>query len=262
MANKIRDDIYARCQLLSNLVSHIESRLNMFPDGRIKIKTIHGNIYYYLAFNGKPDVCLKANDSELIGLLIQKSYLISVLRTSKKELKKLECCLKDYPDLSAEELYERLPEAKQKYTKSILLTDSEYVRKWMEIPFIPKGFMKGMPEYYTLNGERVRSKSEVIIADRLREKGVPYKYECPVRVGRFLFHPDFSVLRLSDRNVVYHEHCGKMDDPKYTEDLVKRINDYSKAGIVIGQNLFLTFESSTSPLDMKTLDELIENNFR
>ena len=54
-----------------------------------------------------------------------------------------------------------------------------------------------------------------------------------------------------------------MDDPEYTENrVVKRINDYSLAGIDLGDKLFITMESSTTPLDVRVLDELINKQFK
>ncbi len=54
-----------------------------------------------------------------------------------------------------------------------------------------------------------------------------------------------------------------MDDPEYTENrVVKRINDYSLAGINLGDKLFITMESSTTPLDVRVLDELINKQFK
>ena len=53
-----------------------------------------------------------------------------------------------------------------------------------------------------------------------------------------------------------------MDDPEYTENrVVKRINDYNLAGITLGNNLFITMESSTTPLDVRVLDKLIKTQF-
>ena len=95
----------------------------------------------------------------------------------------------------------------------------------------------------------------------MRIKGVPYRYECPLIINGKIIHPDFTILRMSDRKILYLEHCGRMDDPKYTEDMIKRANDYSEAGIILGDRLFYTFESDTTPLDVKVIDRLIEENF-
>ena len=125
-----------------------------------------------------------------------------------------------------------------------------------------KPFKKGAPEFYTLKGERVRSKSEVIIADRLRANGIPYRYECPLKVGNKVIHPDFTILRMSDRKIIYHEHCGKMSDQQYLDDMLSRARDYNDAGIILGDRLFYTFETDTTPLDVTILDNIIKRHYR
>ena len=67
---------------------------------------------------------------------------------------------------------------------------------------------------------------------------------------------------MSDRKILYYEHCGKMDDADYKENMVERANDYSEAGIVLGDRLFYTFESDMTPLDIRTLDRITETHFR
>ena len=125
-----------------------------------------------------------------------------------------------------------------------------------------KGFKEGTPYYETMNGERVRSKAEQIIADHLKQAGVPYKYEYPTMINGELIHPDFKILRLSDRKEIYLEHCGRVADPEYYDDMVRRINNYAMNGIIIGDNLYLLFETINAPLDVRVLDKLIEEQFR
>ena len=71
-----------------------------------------------------------------------------------------------------------------------------------------------------------------------------------------------SIWRVSDRKILYHEHCGKMDDPKYIEDMLTRGKDYSLEDILLGDRLFYTFESDTTPLDVAMLDMLIKRHYR
>ena len=89
------------------------------------------------------------------------------------------------------------------------------------------------------------------------------KYECPLMVGdNEIIHPDFTILRISDRKIIYYEHCGRMDDPGYAEDMVERSVKYSLSGILQGDRLFYTFETSATPLDVRVLDEMIRRNFK
>ena len=139
-------------------------------------------------------------------------------------------------------------------------TDGEYIRKWQEEIYQGKEFYEDTPELYTLQGERVRSKSELIIADMLSKEGVPYRYEYPLYlrgVGRI--YPDFTVLNIKKREEVFWEHFGMMDDPTYAEAAVKKIATYEQNGIFPGENLILTYETRKNPINQKVVMSLIEH---
>lgn len=264
--NKIAiSDLRARADLITSLINLIENKLKSYPSGRIKICQKGNRVYYYLTDtqnNGEVKL-LKKTDNALIRDLVQKSYLEKVLRTSKYETAAIEDFLKHYPEVVAEDIYSCLSEERRKIVKPIIQNNDQFVDEWLSRPYTRKPFNENDPVFKTMRGERVRSKSEVIIADRLWLNKIPYKYECPIRVKNKTIHPDFTILRTSNREQVYLEHCGKMDDPSYVENrVVRRSNDYNSVGIVQGKNLFFTFESSTSPLDLDTLDNLINENFR
>ena len=53
-----------------------------------------------------------------------------------------------------------------------------------------------------------------------------------------------------------------LDKPEYAESFVNRINDYNKEGIYLGDRLFLTFETSNTPLDVSVIDNLIDTHLR
>ena len=262
MAIDIRKDMDVRYALISKSIKDIENKINSLPEGRINVKTQNGNVYYYLDGTSSKEKYLSHNDNELIEQLIQKDYLKRVLREFKRELAVIEKMRKLYPETVAEDVYDQLPEGRKKFANPLVPVDDSYAGRWMEIPYRHKPFKKDAPEFYTVKGERVRSKSEVIIADRLRANGIPYKYECPLKIGKKIIHPDFTILRMSDRKILYHEHCGKMGDPEYTEDMLSRVKDYSRAGIILGDRLFYTFESDSTPLDVSMLDILIRQHYR
>jgi hypothetical protein len=67
---------------------------------------------------------------------------------------------------------------------------------------------------------------------------------------------------MSDGKVMYHEHCGKMTDPQYYDDLVDRVNKYNQAGIIQGDRLTFTFESQDTPFDVRVIDRMIREYFK
>ena len=262
MAIQIRHDLLVRYELLSKSIVGIEKRIEQLPEGRLNVRHQNKKSYYYLYGNDKTETYLGPRDTELIADIIQKDYLKRVLKEANCELKAIEKMLQIYPDALAEDVYAQLPDARKLFATPINICDDSFAKKWMEMPYRRKPFKKDAPEFYTLKGERVRSKSEVIIADRLRENGIPYRYECPLKVGNKIIHPDFTILRTSDRKILYHEHCGKMGDQQYVDDMLTRAKDYNQAGIILGDRLFYTFESETMPLDVTLLDNIIRQHYR
>ena len=262
MAIDFRKELNARLDLLTKSIEDIEKKNQTFPDGRINVRVHQHRSYYYLDGGKSKDRYLTRKDATLIEQLIQKNYLNKVLKDAKTEQKAILKMLELYPETVAEDVYDSLSEGRKKYATPINICDDAFAQKWMNTPYKRKPFKKGMPKFYTLKGECVRSKSEAMIADRLFARGIPYRYECPLKVGNKIIHPDFTILRMSDRKILYYEHCGKMDDADYKENMVERANDYSEAGIVLGDRLFYTFESDMTPLDIRTLDRITETHFR
>lgn len=76
--------------------------------------------------------------------------------------------------------------------------------------------------YTSLNGTKVRSKSEQFIADWLYRHNIPFEYEPLLQVADFPFHPDFFVPAAN----LYIEHVSNLSYAM--EDKEKQ---YSKGGI-------------------------------
>ncbi|MBP5654026.1 MAG: hypothetical protein J6X33_00775 [Clostridiales bacterium] len=197
-------------------------------------------------------------NTSLIQQLIQKNYLQKVLAVAKKEKKAIDRFIASYPKTAVEDVYDALSEDRQRYITPVYPNPDEYAEEWQNTPYVGKALEEGVYTFTTVKGEKVRSKSEKIIADELARNGIPYKYECPLRIGRIVIHPDFTILKKSNMKVYYWEHCGKSDDPDYyTHHIVRRTSQYAAEGIIIGKGLYMTFESSKMPLDMNVVEQII-----
>ena len=84
----------------------------------------------------------------------------------------------------------------------------------------------------TENGDLVRSKSEVIIADKLYSRGIEYAYEQPLRLpnGRVRY-PDFTISDSATGMTFYWEHLGLLSDPAYRARWERKRAEYLAAGI-------------------------------
>ena len=140
----------------------------------------------------------------------------------------------------------------------LVLPDDQFIEQWENYQFEPKGFSEGFPAIISERGERVRSKSEKIIADKLYMTGIPYRYECPFWINNsMVIHPDFTALNKRTREIYYWEHFGMVGDNKYGEEMVRRIDLYESNGIFLGEQLLATFETKQQPLTKEALDRLI-----
>ena len=109
----------------------------------------------------------------------------------------------------------------------------------------------------TEKGERVRSKSEKIIADYFFRHGIEYKYECPLLLkGLGIVYPDFTLLSRKTGYEIYWEHNGRMDDPIYAQKAVRKWQHYENNGIFPGERLILTHETELDVLNTATLEKL------
>ena len=254
---RIKTDLIARRELIDKLVLLTQEKLKSFPQGCLKIKKHDKRIYYYRDDGSNRDKIIPKTNLSLAKQLAQRNYLENVLKAAKEESIFLSEIIDKYPKQTAEDVYSQLSPERRNIIRPIQLPDDEFIREWQAKPYTPKPFKKDTPVYITMRGERVRSKSEMIIADRLYINNIPYKYECPITINGITFHPDFTILRIQDRKDLYLEHCGKIGDEGYSDDLVDRITMYSENGIIVGDRLFLTFETANKPFDARTIDRLI-----
>ncbi len=117
----------------------------------------------------------------------------------------------------------------------------------------------------TQRGELVRSKSELIIADKLHAAGIEYQYEKSVRLNGVERYPDFIIEDDDSGEVWYWEHLGMMEDISYRARWAKKLNEYREAGILPfeeggGENgtLLTTEEYYSKGFDSQAIDEVIK----
>ena len=128
-----------------------------------------------------------------------------------------------------------------------------------------KSFQPDSPEYYTARGERVRSKSEVIIADTLTRLSIPYRYEYPLTLHRggrkttsLTIYPDFLCLNLRTRQEFIWEHFGLMDNSAYSTSAVQKLQTYNQNDIHPGKSLIISTETADLPLNTKHIENIIQ----
>lgn len=111
----------------------------------------------------------------------------------------------------------------------------------------------------TLRGDLVRSKSEVIIANELFNKGIDYEYEKDLELKNGERRsPDFTIEVKEKRMTYYWEHLGMMSDPTYRARWENKKKLYAENGIVEGYNLLISQDGLDGSFDSSQITKLIE----
>ena len=252
---------------LESLISRLEKALESAPKGAIEVKVRKGESVPYVYDGSDRSLRYLGKDKEaLVKALSQKKYDQSLLKVAARQKAELERTLerlsKGNGPMTLDDVMSSMPKPLKRYIDPNSATDEGFVAMWSQPS--PKRFYKGdVPKespHYTMRGEHVRSKSEILIADRLYCRGVPYHYELAFspNEGVSIRHPDFIVLNTRTLEEFYWEHLGKMDDPRYSASSKEKVEWFAAYGIVPGKRLTVTFETSTSPLNTKYVDKLIE----
>lgn len=131
------------------------------------------------------------------------------------------------------------------------------VEKWLSEEYEKKGFYSDENIQMTEKGERVRSKSEVLIANELFKRNIPYKYERPIMLDGITYHPDFTILNPQTGREVIWEHFGLIDDSYYRDEMVRKLRVYESNGYYLGVNLFITFETNRMQMNLADINSTI-----
>lgn len=243
---------------MRELENQVERALKGAPEGKLRCAVNKGSYQYYIG-----DQYQNKTRRKLVEKIAQKEYCEKLLGQIKKRRSALEKIMKAMREYQPEMVYNQLHPARKQIVKPYVKSVADIVEEFEKMQYVGKGFLEeDETTYYTVKGERVRSKSEKIIADTLYRKAIPYHYEFPLdlkfRNKTVVVYPDFTVLNKRNGKKYIWEHLGMMDKPSYFENAIRKIDLYEKNGILLGDGLFITHEMSGSTLDTKVMEEYVE----
>lgn len=272
--NQLAPLLEKRLVELQNLLFTKKKSYEKAPQGRIRISQNGGHPEYYLvtergSLRGK---YLPHSQKTLARQLAQKDYDARLIKLLQKEISALQNYMKQTSNGRAiPELYDSLCPARRSLITPAILTNEQYAARWQDVSWTGRPFASDAPYICTARGERVRSKSEVIIADTLFRYNIPYRYEFPITLKRsnsddirrdlgrsITLYPDFLCLNTRTRTEFYWEHFGLMDSTEYSNNAAGKLRLYTENGILAGRNLIITMETQTEPPSIKALEKLIE----
>ncbi len=239
------------------LLRERKEELLRLPEGKLCMRPgrKNGQVYYYRTLDGKRKSL--TDDMEMARLLARKRFIGASLPEIEKNINGLKHLLRSYADVSEQSIISTLP-----LEYAWLMDDTEAAwnerkRRWMAEPFDQSTYKTWEKEHVTAKGLRVRSKSEVIIAERLDYYEILYHYEQILYIRQYDFAPDFTIL--TRKGPVWWEHCGKVNDPAYIRKHNWKLSMYEKAGIVPWKNLIVTYDDENGNFDSRIVEAEITN---
>ena len=255
----LRQILIQEQKYLEKLIMKAQKGLSVVPEGHLRISKDKNRVRYYHCVNDRFGTYIPKGDDQLPKQLAQKAYYMAIEKKAEKRLNQIKKITKDYSDNEIEDIFTHLHKERQSLVTPIKPTWDQIVTKWNEEEYQGKGFQEGTAVILTEKGERVRSKSEKILADLFYKRNIPYKYEKPLYLKEYgTIYPDFTFLSKRFGQEIYWEYEGMMDKPEYARMAVRKIESYQKNGIYPGERLILTFETEKSILNSNNIDELIK----
>ena len=253
MLNKAREEL----KKLRMVQEKIKKKLATAPEGKLKCKICRGNNQYYI---GKR--YLGKEERKLVIQLAETEYYEKLDKEMSKYAKALVTVIDCLQKEKLQNIYRKLHPARKVLVEPVYRPVEEIIEEFEAIEHETKGFDDSdQTAYYTIKGERVRSKSEKIIADELYRHGIPYKYEFPMELEgwnrKVVVYPDFTALNKRTGKKWIIEHLGMMDREGYFNNSMFKLDTYEKNDILLGRDLIVLHETSTMPLNTKIVGQYI-----
>lgn len=257
---------------LKKTINDLQEKLDMtktfmekVPKGYVTCEKCGNSVRYYhnqvLKKGKRVRKNIRKSNINLAKTLATKRYYEELIPQLEAELG---CCrhlMRNIENMGKEKAFSKLSAYRKAILDPLYAAPDDNAMRWMTGTFSQKEMQPEVNSVKTRNGENVRSKSEKIIADELQSRGIPYRYECELKLKGISkpIYPDFTVMNKRTGKTFFWEHLGRMDDIEYYGNMVWRLDIYAKNGIYVGDKLLLTYETDYSPIRTELIDYIIEN---
>ena len=226
-------------------------KLRNLPKGNIYYKENNGHKRPYVRRNGKECYLNQKKMKEIIGLRNRKE-IERALRLIDDNIRVLDSIEGDIADFDA--IVPQLADQKE----------TEGMNRSQKAEFISNRFASeenranSRKRNMTSDGIGVRSRAELILYEHFKSLGLEFYYEKPLMIDGIVFHPDFTIVRKSDRKIILWEHNGMMDRPDYVATFQRRQFQYAGAGYLPFVNLIYSYDFGEDTIDLLYVDRLLE----
>ena len=260
-----------RLNQLMSFRENLKQKISNLPEGELCIYQSPPYQKWICSLPGKQKYLSKKNQPLAEALALKKYYSL-LLAETEEELSLLNFYIKSH------EKKDSAANHSKPLTSSDLLAESSPYYPLLQGYFakdkLPVSMQKWCAESYetnsshpenlihtTLAGHKVRSKSEVIIANLLYTNHIPYRYEAALALNELTVYPDFTILHPTTQQFFYWEHFGMMDKNNYCDAACNKLKSYCYNGIFPSMQLITTYETGKVPIRSEQVQQIITQYF-
>lgn len=240
----------------------VRNELRSCPQGKIYEQTKNGKIYYIQSVSKNGKLChigINQNQDVVSGL-IKRTLLENEAKVLDRNTNALSNCLRKISDYELTEdiirLKKRCPSITDKMIEESLRFKEQ--SEWMKDEYEQSNYKEEEKKHVTSRGLKVRSKSELLIAEKLYEYKVDFRYEQVMHIGKTTIVPDFTIRR-EDGKIIYWEHEGLTNVDSYIKWQRNKADLYASNGIVPWDNFIVTYDNAEGNIDLRIVESEIKN---
>lgn len=248
-----------RSQELTDQIDHLQTQISSLPDGNIFCSR-NGLYTKWYHTDGHIPTYISKKNRTFAEQLAYKKYLMLHLQDLKQEKIATDFYIRHHKPNCAETL---LTQDKEylKLIQPYFQPRSKELTEWTNSSYNRNPKHPEQLLHKTVTGDLVRSKSESFIAAALYLNQIPFRYECILQLGSITLYPDFTIRHPVTGQTFYWEHFGLIEQPAYCKNTCEKLQLYMSHGIIPTITLITTYETSSTPLSYKTIEDIIRNYF-
>lgn len=188
--------------------------------------------------------------------MARKTYLAAEIKLLERDICALSQFCRVYEEPTYDKIISMLPERMLRYQLTPPPAEDWSAQEYPQSTYMPESKI-----HTTTRGLKVRSKSELLIAEKLYAHSIPFRYEQVLSVNGIQFAPDFTIKTESGK-LIYWEHCGLTNNKEYMEKHRWKLSVYEEAGIVPWDNLIITYDDKYGILNLSIIESEISNKIK
>ena len=247
----------AQYKTLKEMRTLYKAELRRAPDGHLIRYMNRKKINYAqeIIIDGKRNRTGLTKNRATIRALARKKYLEEALKIIEIDLKCIARVCSTYVEPSHSIILDNLPPTYGELSTTDFLPNLAKANAWAAEKYKQNTKNPQSKVHIADNGMRVRSKSELLIINKLIAYGIPFRYDELICIAGHWFSPDFSIMK-GDK-IIYWEHCGLTDNVEYLTRHYNKMIEYAKSGILPWKNLIVTYDEDGGGINSRLIDEII-----